>query len=129
LSFAARGPRGFAGELDVERQRVVRLGAFAPPPFEDVLVTLGVSRSGWGSFGLTVTRTTDVLDLPSDLFGNPTASSSTFAGVTLAADLGPRHRAELFAGRRRGGRACVSGTCYDVPSLEGAELRWTSRFP
>lgn len=129
LSFAARGPRGFAGELDVERQRVVRLGAFAPPPFEDVLVTLGVSRSGWGSFGLTVTRTTDVLDLPSDLFGNPTASSATFTGVTLAAELDARHRAELFAGRRRGGRACVSGTCYDVPSLEGAELRWTSRFP
>jgi hypothetical protein len=129
VSLAARGAYGFAGELDVERQRVVRSGAFGPQPFEDVLVTLGVSRSGWGSAGLTVTRTTDVLDLPFDLFGNPTASSATFVGVTLAADLGSQHRAELFAGRRRGGRACVSGTCYDVPSLDGAEVRWTGRWP
>jgi len=129
VSLAGRGPHGLAGELDLERQRVVRATAFGPEPFEDLAVTLGVSRSGWGSAGLTLTRTTDVLDRPSDLFGNPTAPSATFAGVTLAADLGARHRAELFAGRRRGGRACVSGTCYDVPSLEGAELRWTSRFP
>jgi hypothetical protein len=129
VSFAARLPRGFAGELDVERQRVVRAGFLATESFEDVAVTLGVSRSGWGSAGLSVVRTTDPLDRPSDLFGNPTASSATFTGATLAADLSTRHHAELFVGRRRGGRACVSGTCYDVPSLDGAELRWVSRFP
>jgi hypothetical protein len=129
VSLAVRGPRGFAGEVDVERQRVVRAGFLATESFEDVAVTLGVSRSGWGSAGLTVVRTTDPLDRPADLFGEPTAPSATFTGVTVAADLLQRHRAELFAGRRRGGRACVSGTCYDVPSLDGAELRWTSRFP
>jgi hypothetical protein len=129
VSLAARGPLGLAGELDVEHQRVVRAGLLATEPFDDVALTLGVSRSGWGSAGVTVVRTTDVLDRPSDVFGNPTAPSATFTGVTLAADVMTRHRAELFAGRRRGGRACVSGTCYDVPSLDGAELRWTSRFP
>lgn len=129
VSLAVRGPRGLAGEADVERQRVVRAGLLATESFEDIALTLGVSRSGWGTVGITMVRTTDVLDRPSDVFGNPTAPSATFAGVTLAADVGGRHQAELFAGRRRGGRACVSGTCYDVPSLDGAELRWVARFP
>ncbi len=129
LSLAARGPRGWAGEFDLERQRVVRIGALTTESFEDLAFTLGVSRSGWGLAGLTLTRTTDLLDRPSDLFGNPTAPSATFVGVTLAADVAARHHAELFVGRRRGGRACVSGTCYNVPALDGAELRWTSRFP
>ena len=129
VSFAGRAPLGLAGELELERQRVVRAGLLATEPFEDIAVTLGVSRSGWGSAGVTVVRTTDVLDRPSDLFGNPTAPSATFTGFTLAADITQRHHVELFVGRRRGGRACVSGTCYDVPSLDGAELRWTSRFP
>ena len=129
VSIAARWRSGWAGELEAERQRVVRAGVLATTPYEDILATASVSRSGWGSAGISVTRTTDPLDLPFDLFGEPTAESAVFAGVTVAADLGTQHRAELFVGERRGGRACVSGTCYDVPSLDGAELRWTSRFP
>jgi hypothetical protein len=34
----------------------------------------------------------------------------------------------MFAGKRRGGTACTSGTCYYVPDFEGLELRVLSRF-
>lgn len=116
-------------EWEVEHQRSLRVGFGGfRDPFDDDLVTLGVSRAGWGSAGVTVTRTTDLLDRPSDLFGNATAPSATFAGVTLAADPAEGSHVELFAGRRRGGRACVSGTCYEVPSLSGVEFRWVGRF-
>lgn len=109
--------------------RSLRVGALGfSEPFDDDLWQFAASRRGWGSAGVTVTRTTDRLDRPSDLFGEPTAPSATFAGFTLAAELPNDSRAELFAGRRRGGRACVSGSCYEVPSLSGYELRWSARF-
>lgn len=128
-SGTLRLPGGFAAELGVERQRAVRTGfTGTAEPFDDVLVNVAVSRAGWGTAGLTTTRTTDPLDRPADAFGNPTAPSATFAGLTLAGAIAPRTDAALFAGRRRGGRACVSGACFDVPSLDGAELRITSRF-
>lgn len=116
-------------EAEAEHMRSLRVGAFGfSEPFDDDLWQFAVSRRGWGSAGVTVTRTTDRLDRPSDLFGEPTAPSATFAGFTLAADLPHDSRAEWFAGRRRGGRACVSGSCYEVPSLSGYELRWSARF-
>ena len=34
----------------------------------------------------------------------------------------------LFAGQRRGGPACSSGICYEVPDYEGITLRINSRF-
>lgn len=129
LAAATRLPLALSAEASIERQRVVRTGFFGPSlGYEDHVGTLGVTRAGWGTAGFIVTRTTDPIDLPSDLFGEPTSPSALFAGVTLAARVGPHHEVELFAGRRRGGRACVSGTCYEVQSLEGAELRVTSRL-
>ncbi len=39
-----------------------------------------------------------------------------------------RYEALLFAGERRGGTACTSGTCYEVLAFRGAELRILTRF-
>lgn len=129
MATTVRLPRAWSIATDVERKRVATQGFFAAPEwFQDELLSLTVSRLGWGHAGVSVSRTTDPRDLPSDVFGLPTAARATFLGVTLSGELGESHQASLFAGRRRGGRACTSGTCYDVPSLEGAELRVTSRF-
>jgi hypothetical protein len=124
-----RGSGGWSGEAGFEHQRTVVRG-FAGPAraHTDAVAVLGVTRAGWGTLGLEATRTTDPLDLPADLAGEPTARAAVFAGVTLAAELGADHAVQAFVGRRRGGRACVSGVCYEVASLEGAELRITSRF-
>lgn len=124
-----RLPRAFAIGLDAERSRFVRtpfLGRSSG--IEDQAWTLTASRAGWGSAGVTLTRTNDPIDLPSDALGNPTRSHETFVGGTLSGNAGSIHAWSLFVGRRRGGRACTSGTCYDVPSLDGAELRVTSRY-
>lgn len=129
LSALTRLPLALSAEATFERQRVVRTGFFGPSSAHlDHVGTLSLTRAGWGTAGFTITRTTDPLDLPFDLFGEPTAPSALFAGLSLAARVGAHHEVELFAGRRRGGRACVSGTCYEVQSLEGAELRVTSRL-
>lgn len=129
VAASARLPQAFAVSLDLERKRVETQGFFGPREwFQDEFVSVAVSRAGWGTAGMSVTRTSDPRDLPSDDFGLPTAERASFIGGSLSGDVGQSHQVSLFAGRRRGGRACTSGTCYDVPSLEGAELRVTSRF-
>ena len=50
-----------------------------------------------------------------------------FLSVNLNARFGP-YEALLFAGERRGGTACTSGTCYEVLAFKGAELRILTRF-
>lgn len=129
LAAQLRLPAALSSEITLEQQRVERVGFSGfRQSYLDLHATLAVTRGGWGTLGLTLTRTTDPVDRPSDLFGEPTAPSALFAGVSLASRVGRSHEVELFAGRRRGGRACISGTCYEVQSLEGAELRVTSRL-
>lgn len=129
LLAGCRLPRGFSLALDAERTRSVRAPFFgAPVAFEDRLLAFTCSRSGWGSAGVSFTRTTDPQDLPTDDLGAPTKRSVVFTGVNASAEIDARNRLTLFAGRRRGGRACTSGTCYEVPSLDGAELRWETRY-
>lgn len=50
-----------------------------------------------------------------------------FFSVNLNARFGS-YEALLFAGERRGGTACTSGTCYEVLAFKGAEFRLTTRF-
>lgn len=50
-----------------------------------------------------------------------------FFSVNVNARFGP-YEALLFAGERRGGTACTSGTCYEVLAFRGAELRVLTRF-
>lgn len=129
ISAQARLPRGLAVHADVERKRSVTA------PFrgravriDDRLIQLDVSRAGWGSVGVTAIRTTAAADLPLDADYEPTSDHRWFVGFDASAQVSRMHTLSLFIGKRRGGRACTSGTCYDVPSLDGAELRWTTRL-
>jgi hypothetical protein len=58
----------------------------------------------------------------------PELEARHFLSGTVSAPLSDRHEIVLFAGQRRGGRACTAGTCYDVLSFKGVELRLTSRL-
>jgi hypothetical protein len=51
-----------------------------------------------------------------------------FVAGVVSARLSERHQATLFAGERRGGRACTAGTCYEVLPFKGVELRLVSRL-
>ncbi|MBI5169806.1 MAG: hypothetical protein HZA61_09985 [Candidatus Eisenbacteria bacterium] len=124
-----RAWHGWEGSADVEWQHSVSAPfAGAGVPSTDRLIVLGLGRAKLGTASVSVTRTDDPLDLPYDEFGVATASHVTLVGVQCAAQLDDRHSLDLFLGRRRGGRACTSGTCYEVPSLDGAELRWVARY-
>lgn len=124
-----RWPRGWETSADVQAQNSRTAPFFGPGVrITDRLFTVGVAHARLGSASLSVTRTDDPADLEYDDFGEPRSRSVTLVGAQLGAQFDGRHRLDLFAGRRRGGRACTSGTCYEVPSLDGAELRWTARY-
>ena len=124
-----RLPHGLAIHGDLERKRSVTAPFRGPARrIEDQAYELDVSAAGRGSVGVNAMRTDDPADLPSDDLGRPTRDHAWFVGVNLSAEVSRMHTISLFAGKRRGGRACTSGTCYDVPSLDGAELRWTTRL-
>jgi hypothetical protein len=129
VSAQARLPRGLAVHADLERKRSVTAPFRGPARrIDDRLIQLDVSRAGWGSVGVTAMRTTDPGELPLDRDYEPTSDHRWFVGFDASAQLSRMHTLSLFVGKRRGGRACTSGTCYDVPSLDGAELRWTTRL-
>ena len=49
-------------------------------------------------------------------------------GWALGVRPGSFYQLQLFYGKRRGGPACASGICYEVPDFNGFEFRWTARF-
>ncbi len=108
---------GWSAALDLERQVNRRTVFAADQRFTEHFLAAGVARAGRGS--LTV-----LLELADD----PVLDEDTWWGASANVQLGASHEALLFAGRRRGGNACTSGTCYFVPDFRGAELRLLSRF-
>ena len=82
---------------------------------------------GFLSAGLTF-RALATLSL---LYGYSTEAAALpvhHPGAELRIDLGRRGEMRLFAGRLLGGRVCISGTCRDVPTFEGARLATILRF-
>lgn len=87
-----------------------------------------VPRAGCGSLTLVVELSDDPdqTDDPATL--EIETERRTWLGITGTATLTDRHELIVFAGKRRGGTACTSGTCYLVPDFEGVEMRLASRF-
>lgn len=97
--------------------------------FDNTFVSLGVERSGLGSLATVVEFSTDPDEMDDPLtFDVVEADERHWLGVAATAPLGAGHEASVFAGRRRGGTACTSGTCYLVPDFAGVEVRLVSRF-
>jgi Family of unknown function (DUF6029) len=111
---------------EFEVQDIERIGSDAP--LTDIYAALAYSRAGLGSISVVLERSDDptVTDDPFTL--DIETKRRQWLGVIVQAPLDRNHEVSVFAGKRRGGTACISGTCYLVPDFSGIEARLTSRF-
>jgi hypothetical protein len=118
----------WAVSADLEGARATRRLIGVPSPgFRDHLATLTVSRAAIGSVSAQWERSTDPEQEDPALLGGDVDPRTFLAGI-VRATISAHHEATLFAGQRRGGRACTAGTCYEVQPFRGVELRLLSRF-
>jgi hypothetical protein len=115
----------YSVELDGELQNSTR-------EFEgrlrDTFASITFGRAGWGTAALVWERSTDPQQESPDDGASPGIQPRHFVSGTLGVRITDRHEATLFAGERRGGRACTAGTCYEVLPFKGVELRLISRL-
>jgi hypothetical protein len=120
---------GLSLRLNAEYQRAERTTFGDVSTFENVFLALGVDRAGRGTLALQVEFSNDPDEKDDPLtFDLVETEPRRWVALVAVAPLNRRHEATLFAGSRRGGTACTSGTCYLVPDFTGAELRLVSRF-
>lgn len=100
-----------------------------PDTFTDTYASVSWQHPAGFGAALVMERSSDLLetDDPGTLTQIET-DPRTWWAVNLNARLGSRYEALLFAGKRRGGTACTSGTCYQVLPYSGVEVRVTTRF-
>lgn len=110
-------------EFDVQFQEVDRRFGSAKYPYSNLYFNMAVHRSSGISAGVQFERSTDVLATGADPSG-----TTWWRGFTLNADLKTDHNLTVFAGQRRAGLACTSGTCYEILGFEGVEIRLHNRF-
>lgn len=95
---------------------------------QDFLASVGFSRAGLGSISVVMEQSDDPEMTDDPLTPEIETERRTWLGLLVRAPLDRYHEVTVFAGKRRGGTACTSGTCYLVPDFSGVELRMTSRF-
>jgi hypothetical protein len=114
--------------FDVQYQRVERAFVLeGQTDFDNSFLSLTLSRATLGSISVAADRSTDRLD--TDDPGTPEvmeASPKLWFHTTLTWQLHTSHQLSLFAGERRGGLICLSGSCFEVLPFSGIELRWTA---
>lgn len=122
-------PRELAVEVDVGHQ-VRKLEAFGGglQRSDDVAVVALLSKAGLGQVGVLWEKTNDPQFEDDPLTPDVETDPRSFFGATASWRINAQHDVIVFTGKRRGGVACTSGTCYFVPDFEGSELRVTSRF-
>jgi hypothetical protein len=97
--------------------------------YDEIFTTLGISLAGHGTLAFQAEFSNDPAEKDDPLtFDVVEDDPRAWYGGVLDLQLSDRHRVTLFAGDRRGGTACTSGTCYEVPDFSGVELRLTSRY-
>ncbi len=117
---------GYSATATIEYQQIERPNDETSP--NDVLVSATVSRAGLGSASLVWEQSNDLQVADDPLTLDIETSSRRWLGVIVQGSLDRNHEVAFFAGKRRGGTACTSGTCYLVPDFSGVEVRLTSRF-
>ncbi|MBK7703046.1 MAG: hypothetical protein IPI34_09245 [bacterium] len=115
--------------MNAEHQQAERTTFGEVSAFENTFLALGVDAAGRGTLALQVEFSNDPDEKDDPLtFDVVETEPRRWVALVAVAPLNRRHEATLFAGSRRGGTACTSGTCYLVPDFTGAELRLVSRF-
>ncbi|MFH1845203.1 MAG: DUF6029 family protein [bacterium] len=124
---------GWSIDGSLEIQRMERRGsAFEPDAkseFDNAFAALGVSLTSRGTVAIQAEFSNDPLE-KDDPFTEDAVESTprSWWGVAGNVQLDTNHEILLFIGDRRGGTACTSGTCYEVPDFSGIEMRVSSRF-
>lgn len=118
----------WATEADLGYQYRERDSFGESVPSDDWALVASVSRANFGSVGVLWERTNDSLFLDDPFTPELEDDPRDFLGGTLSWRANDQHDLVMFAGKRRGGTACTSGTCYYVPDFEGLEFRLLSRF-
>ncbi len=114
--------------FDVQYQRVERSFVLdGQRDFDNSFLSLTLSRATLGSVSVAADRSTDRLD--TDDPSTPEVMepfAKLWLHTTITWHLNTSHQFSLFAGERRGGLICLSGSCFEVLPFSGIELRWTA---
>lgn len=119
---------GFAVSGDLEYLAEERKTGDGSQEYATLWATLGVSRAGLGAASLQAEFSNDPLEKDDPFTPETETEPRAWWGGVVNLQIDANHEATLFVGERRGGTACTSGTCYEVPEFTGAELRVASRF-
>jgi len=113
--------------FDIQHQRASR--PFGnPTDFKDTFGLISWQHpQGFGA-ALVMDHTSDPFEVDKPETQPIETGSRTFWSVNLNARIGTHYDAVLFAGERRGGTACTSGTCYQVLPFRGIEMRLSTYF-
>ena len=128
IGITAERSLGVVGAIttEFEVQDVERTGSDASRT--DLFAALGYGRAGLGSLSVVLEQSDDPEMTDDPLTLEIETDRRRWLGFLLQAPLDRNHELTVFAGKRRGGTACISGTCYLVPDFSGIEARLTSRF-
>lgn len=115
-------------KADVEYMPEERRTQAEPQHFESLWTALVLSRAGLGSVAVQAEFSNDPAELDDPFTPEEETDPRSWWGGAVNWQFDENHEVTLFVGERRGGTACTSGTCYEVPEFSGVELRLTSRF-
>lgn len=113
----------YALNADLQFQDVDRRFGDLEFPFTNLYLNLGMSRGEGGSLSLLLQRSTDSLET-----GASSSGKTLWWGVNAGWEVRYGHRLDLFAGKRRSGLACSTGTCHEVLGFEGIEIRLLNQW-
>ena len=113
--------------MDLQYQRAVHFEN--EPSFANAYGVLSFhhNRRGFGA-ALAIDHTTDPFEVDRVETFEIETGNRTFYSLNLNARFGTHFDAIIFAGERRGGTACTSGTCYQVLPFKGVEMRLNTYF-
>jgi hypothetical protein len=113
-------------EIDMQLQNLERGPAEATASIEDRYGSLTYSWAGRFSAAYVRQTTDDPSEATDPATGDVTRRA--YDSFNASVDVGSHHQVQAFFGRRRGGLACVAGTCYKVRAFEGVAAQLMSRF-
>ena len=120
----------WALSLDQEYQRIHnRYYNDTLNPIQNIYTAITLSNAPGFSLSLMMDRTTNPADVddPATRYIIENNAKNWFS-ISGAYQVTMNNEISLFYGKRRGGLACTSGTCYEVLPFEGLEIRWIGRF-
>ncbi len=112
--------------LDLQAQEFSR--TYDPQKYNEFYGSLTFARSPKFAISLIGQRSNDPLEADDPRTAQIETDPKYWLSITTNHQITDEHEIFLFYGKRRGGPACVAGTCYEVLAFEGFEIRFISRF-